>query len=111
MFVADHDRLKDLSGRGAARAEDVQGTPTQSHISPSILVYEANQHGTRPRGRPHGWSLGFRVQGLGFMVQDSRGGGKINTSVPTMYLGVKVSISQGMRGRGWGSGFDANVGV
>jgi len=26
------------SGRGAARAEDAQGTPTQSHISPSILV-------------------------------------------------------------------------
>ena len=23
-----------------ARAEDAQGTPTQSHISPSILVYE-----------------------------------------------------------------------
>ena len=28
------------SGRGAARAEDAQGTPTQSHVSPSILVYE-----------------------------------------------------------------------
>jgi len=28
------------SGRGAERAEDAQGTPTQSHISPSILVYE-----------------------------------------------------------------------
>ena len=27
------------SGLGAARAEDAQGTPTQSHISPSILVY------------------------------------------------------------------------
>jgi len=27
-------------GRGAARAEDARGTPTQSHISPSILVYE-----------------------------------------------------------------------
>ena len=25
---------------GATRAEDAQGTPTQSHISPSILVYE-----------------------------------------------------------------------
>ena len=30
------------SGRGAARAEDAQGTPTQSHISSSILVYEEN---------------------------------------------------------------------
>ena len=35
MGRVDHD-----SGRGAARAEDAQGTPTQSHISPSILVYE-----------------------------------------------------------------------
>ena len=30
------DRLR--VGRGAARAEDAQGTPTQSHISPSILT-------------------------------------------------------------------------
>ena len=28
------------AGKGAARAEDAQGTPTQSHISPAILVYE-----------------------------------------------------------------------
>ena len=35
---ATHSR--DLSGRGTARAEDAQGTPTQSHISPSIQVYE-----------------------------------------------------------------------
>jgi len=27
-------------GRGTTRTEDAQGTPTQSHISPSILVYE-----------------------------------------------------------------------
>ena len=27
-------------GKGAARAEDARGTPTQSHISPSVLVYE-----------------------------------------------------------------------
>ena len=31
---------KDLSGRGATRAKDAQGTPTQSHISHSMLVYE-----------------------------------------------------------------------
>ena len=31
---------------GAVRAEDAQGTLTQSHISPSLLVYEENkQHG------------------------------------------------------------------
>ena len=29
-----------LSPRGAARAENAQGKPTQSHMSPSILVYE-----------------------------------------------------------------------
>ena len=34
--------IEDLSGRGAARAEDAQGTPTQSQVSPSILVYEDN---------------------------------------------------------------------
>ena len=27
-------------GRSAARAEDAQGTPAQSHVSPSRLVYE-----------------------------------------------------------------------
>ena len=32
------------AGRGAARAEDAQGTPTQSHISPSKLVYEDKTH-------------------------------------------------------------------
>jgi len=34
--------LHSSHGRGAARAEDAQGTPTQSHISPRILVYEDN---------------------------------------------------------------------
>ena len=29
-----------LVGGGTTRAEDAQGTPTQSHILPSILVYE-----------------------------------------------------------------------
>jgi hypothetical protein len=28
------------SGGGTTKAEDAQGTPAQSHISPSILVYE-----------------------------------------------------------------------
>ena len=36
-------------GRGAVRAEDAQGTPAQSHISPSILVYE-EKHGQTTRG-------------------------------------------------------------
>jgi len=33
-----------LSGRGTARAEDDQGKPTLSHISPSILVYEEKRN-------------------------------------------------------------------
>ena len=37
-------RLVD-SGRGDARAEYAQGTPTQSHISPSILVDENDRAG------------------------------------------------------------------
>ena len=32
--------IRPCSGRGAARAEDAQGTPTQGHISSSIVVYE-----------------------------------------------------------------------
>jgi len=35
------------SRRGTTRAEDAQGTPTQSHISPSIIVYEATFQGER----------------------------------------------------------------
>ena len=31
---------RDLSGRGAAMAKDAQGTPHQSHTSPSKPVYE-----------------------------------------------------------------------
>ena len=37
------DRLRIVTGRGATRAKDAQGTPTQSHISPSILVYEGKR--------------------------------------------------------------------
>ena len=32
-------RPTEVSRRGTARAEDAQGTPTQSHISPSILIH------------------------------------------------------------------------
>jgi len=35
-----HGWREEGSGRGTARAEDAQRTPTQSHVSPSILVYE-----------------------------------------------------------------------
>jgi len=41
------------AGRGAARAEDAQGTPAQSHISPSILGHEDNPRDPTV-GRPQG---------------------------------------------------------
>jgi len=44
--LPEDDRLRVgwLNGfwEDAARAEDAQGTPTQSHMSPSILVNEQN---------------------------------------------------------------------
>jgi len=40
---AAHNYGSLVRGRSAARAEDAQGTPTQSHISPSILVYEGGK--------------------------------------------------------------------
>ena len=38
FYVDDRPRVGSESG--TTRAEDAQGTPTQSHVSPSILVYE-----------------------------------------------------------------------
>ena len=35
------------SGRGTTRAEDAQGTPAQSHISPRILAYKEKLIGLR----------------------------------------------------------------
>jgi hypothetical protein len=35
-------------GRGTARAEDAQGTPTQSHTSPSKMVYEDKPQNQKP---------------------------------------------------------------
>ena len=35
-------RLRLRVGRGTTRAEDAQGTLTQSHISPGVLVNEEN---------------------------------------------------------------------
>ena len=56
----DHSRVtrrgtthsRDLSGRGAARAEDAQGTPTQSQISPIILAFEEQHAKTQQSSCP-----------------------------------------------------------
>ena len=62
----------ELHGRGAARAEDDHGTPTQSHISPSILAYGDNveiaienfltlRGPQKDGGYGQGWLLSTRV--------------------------------------------------
>jgi len=51
------------------RADDAQGTPTQSHISPSIIVYEDQCR----RIRASQWM--FRVGGWGLAGYDLRVGG------------------------------------
>ena len=48
----------DLYGRGTTRAEDTQGTPTQSHISPSI---------TRKRAQTFGKKSGLRDPGVAWV--------------------------------------------
>jgi len=50
---------EECSGRGTTRAEDAQRTPTQNHISPSILVY-GDKYATVKGNN----SLEFRFQGL-----------------------------------------------
>ena len=40
LQMIDSGLAGSTAGRGTTRAKDAQGTPTQSHISPSILVYE-----------------------------------------------------------------------
>ena len=67
--------LNGFSGGGAARAEDAPGTPAQSHISPSILVYEDKSpwalymYGPlNPSGLNQCQELGLRVQALGLGV-------------------------------------------
>ena len=45
-----------FSGRGTTGAEDTHGTPIQSHISPSILIYEdynARNHVANARNHPN----------------------------------------------------------
>ena len=54
---------RDLSGRGAARAENAQGKPDQSHISPSILAYEDNCQGCITQYSKVDYKLGCGVKG------------------------------------------------
>ena len=51
-----------FTGRGSARAEDAQETPTQSHISPSILNVRRQAVGDEGLGVG---VLGLRVEGRG----------------------------------------------
>jgi len=50
ILPADDKKVESQeTGRGTTRAEDAQGTPTQSHISPSVLVYEELNRAFGPR--------------------------------------------------------------
>jgi len=40
VFASQSYQVLIDAGRGTARAEDAQGTPTKSHIPPSMLVYK-----------------------------------------------------------------------
>ena len=50
---------------GTTRAEDAQGIPTQSHISPSILVYEEKTHEVGEGGEAHEAPQRLEVHHLG----------------------------------------------
>ena len=58
-------------GSGTARAEDAQGTPTQSHVSPSILVYEDNLKRFQDFCHENGSSQGRNTALTGFFVPSS----------------------------------------
>ena len=53
-------------GRDTTRAEDAPGTPTPSHVSPSILVYEEYTGNLWT-----GLHLGFGIQDSGFGIRVS----------------------------------------
>ena len=61
------------SGRGTTRAEHAQGTPTQSYISPSILVYEEQQRAAEEGRRK--WPKSRPESGLDWLIcSEFRGG-------------------------------------
>jgi len=63
------------SGRGTTRAKDAQGTPTKSHISTSILVYEDNVANSRSNfGGLRASDFGCQASGFGTGVGSLRGG-------------------------------------
>ena len=85
LLFAD-DRLR--SGRGTTRAEDAQGTPTQSHVSPSILVFADHYEGLGCSSL--GWGLGFGAEGsdmMGWAVK-KEGGGEGLLHLPCTLLGL-----------------------
>ena len=61
--LIDAGLVGSISGRGAARAKDAEGTPTQSHISPSILVYE-EKNTAKPLGIRSTSSLSLLLSSL-----------------------------------------------
>ena len=80
---------------GTTRADDAQGTPTQSHISPRILVYEewfraAASSWVGPGGCSRPASI---LEALGFGVWDLRfGGWDFGFGVGDSRLGARGSV-------------------
>ena len=80
-----------LSGRGTARAEDAQGTPSQRHISPSILVYDEkirNPSFSSQESDQHRFERAVRVGGKGAARADDAQGTPTQSRV-TKYTSMR----------------------
>ena len=80
--------------RGAARAEDAQGTPTQSHTSPSIATYEDCKEGN---------TMGFLFSSSTGPAPGCASGGECGDRV----LDGPASGGKGSMGRNWRSAGDS----
>ena len=99
-------------GRGTTRSEDAQGTPTQSRLPPSILVYEGT---TAEHVRLR--DIEVRVSGFGIRVWGTRYGSGVGAkSLPPTGgyrgSGCRARLSKVLRVSGFGfriSGFGFRV--
>ena len=66
-------------GRGTTRAEDAQGTPTRSHISPSLLVYEEQ-------------IVRFKLIPRNLMCLDVQGGGGVEREMVMLACAVALQV-------------------
>ena len=74
-------------GRGTTRAEDAQGTPTQSHISPSILVIMHNKR----ESAAHRFRA-FYVKAVRLLQPDLPRGSAFQTGIGTIPVDYTSSL-------------------